>query len=402
MKKILKENYDSKMVLTENIETSKNLNYHINNNLTLSESIFRPYSDSYFSLISEVRNLYEENKIQIPNKDKWLIESDLGKMVVLSNGEIVSLDCPYLITEEEILTESKKKDDRCTRLAKQKYDVWPSAYASGAVVKCRQGKIWKEEIELDEATKTDYSKEKEQGLHGWFSRQGGKGKTQGWVDCNTCRTDSNGKKTCKSCGRSEGEERSKYPACRPTPSACGTKGKGEKWGKKTKMGVKENVKISNILKYYINNNILLSENVFKIYSKNYFNLINEVRSLYEKNLIKLNEEDSWIIENNNEILSEAEYQGKNVKLNYPTRDTGGKKKYKVYVKNPKTGNIKKISFGDVHGGLTAKVSNPEARKSFAARHNCKDKKDKTKAGYWACNLPKFGHLWGGKTTNSYW
>ena len=109
MKKILKENYDSKMVLTENIETSKNLNYHINNNLTLSESIFRPYSDSYFSLISEVRNLYEENKIQIPNKDKWLIESDLGKMVVLSNGEIVSLDCPYLITEEEILTESKKK-----------------------------------------------------------------------------------------------------------------------------------------------------------------------------------------------------------------------------------------------------------------------------------------------------
>ena len=80
--------------------------------------------------------------------------------------------------------------------------------------------------QLDE--KTDYSKEKKQGLHGWFARQGGKGKSKGWVDCNTCR---DGK--CKSCGRKEGESRSKYPACRPTPSACKTKGKGKSWGKKS-------------------------------------------------------------------------------------------------------------------------------------------------------------------------
>lgn len=144
--------------------------------------------------------------------------------------------------DENILEEDKKKkDDRCTRIAKRKYDTWPSAYASGAVVKCRQGKIWKglseEEIqdELEEASKTDYSKEKKDGLHGWFSRQGGKGKSKGWVDCNTCRKDKKtGKKTCKSCGRKKGEKRAKYPACRPTPSACGTKGKGKKWGKKSK------------------------------------------------------------------------------------------------------------------------------------------------------------------------
>jgi hypothetical protein len=124
----------------------------------------------------------------------------------------------------------KKKGDRCTRIAKSKYDVWPSAYASGAVVKCRQGKIWKGLKEEDELLdeKTDFSKEKEQGLHGWFARQGGKGKSKGWVDCNTCR---DGK--CKSCGRKEGESRAKYPACRPTPSACKTKGKGDSWGKKS-------------------------------------------------------------------------------------------------------------------------------------------------------------------------
>ena len=146
---------------------------------------------------------------------------------------------------KELGIELEEKDDRCTRIAKRKYDVWPSAYASGAVVKCRQGKIWKdlseeeladivyEEMEKYIQEKTDYSKEKESGLHGWFSRQGGKGKSKGWVDCNTCRTDKKtGKKTCKSCGRKEGEKRAKYPSCRPTPSACGTKGKGKKWGKK--------------------------------------------------------------------------------------------------------------------------------------------------------------------------
>ena len=84
----------------------------------------------------------------------------------------------------------------------------------------------------DEA-KTDYSKEKESGLHGWFSRQGGKGKSKGWVDCNTCRKDpKTGRKKCKACGREKGEKRAKYPSCRPTPAACGTKGKGKKWGKK--------------------------------------------------------------------------------------------------------------------------------------------------------------------------
>ena len=111
-------------------------------------------------------------------------------------------------------TKKKKKDDRCTRIAKRKYDVWPSAYASGAVVKCRAGKIWKGLSEEDIKEKTDFSKEKDKGLHGWFERQGAPGKTGGWVDCNTCK---DGK--CKPCGRSEGEKRKK-PRCRPTPSAC--------------------------------------------------------------------------------------------------------------------------------------------------------------------------------------
>jgi hypothetical protein len=107
----------------------------------------------------------------------------------------------------------EKKEDRCKRIADRRYDK-PSAYKSGAIVRCRQGKIWKD-LKEDES------------LHKWFKRQGPKGKEGGWVDCNA----PDGKGGYKACGRKEGEKRAKYPSCRPTPSQCKTKGKGKKWGK---------------------------------------------------------------------------------------------------------------------------------------------------------------------------
>jgi len=91
-----------------------------------------------------------------------------------------------------------------------------------------------------------------------------------------------------------------------------------------------------------------------------------------------------------EEIWEAEYQGRKVPLNKPMR--GDVKKFKVYVKDPKTGNVKKVNFG--HGGTSAKkagqktmrikVSNPERRRNFRARHNCKNPGPKTKARYWSC------------------
>ena len=83
-------------------------------------------------------------------------------------------------------------------------------------------------------------------------------------------------------------------------------------------------------------------------------------------------------------LSEAEYKGKDVSLNKPK--SGGPKKWYVYVKNPKTGKVIKVSYGSPV--MTAKWNDPGARKSFAARHQCAKKKDKTKAGYWACRAHK--------------
>ena len=104
-------------------------------------------------------------------------------------------------------------------------------------------------------------------------------------------------------------------------------------------------------------------------------------------------DEEWIREFWNNIMGdidEAKYQGREVALNKPT--AGDVKKFKVYVKDPATGNIKKVNFG--HGGKTAKrlgqktmrirKSNPAARKSFRARHNCANPGPKTKARYWSC------------------
>ena len=124
----------------------------------------------------------------------------------------------------EVLEEQKSKRDRCLRIADRKFDK-PSAYKSGAVVRCRKGNIWKgikEEVIREKAKET---------LRTWFKRKGAPGKKGGWVDCNApIRKD--GKVTgYKACGREEGEKRSKYPSCRPTPAQCKTPGKGNKWGK---------------------------------------------------------------------------------------------------------------------------------------------------------------------------
>ena len=96
-----------------------------------------------------------------------------------------------------------------------------------------------DEEELDEKKKKKRKKRKkrkkagsesskETSLHHWFKRKGAKGKKKGWVDCNA----PDGKGGYKSCGRSSGEKRKKYPACRPTPGACKERGRGKSWGKK--------------------------------------------------------------------------------------------------------------------------------------------------------------------------
>ena len=102
-------------------------------------------------------------------------------------------------------------------------------------------------------------------------------------------------------------------------------------------------------------------------------------------------------------LNEAKYQGKEVALNKPKR--GGSKKFYVYTKNPKTKKVIKVSFGAEGGGqnLAVKFKEPGARASFAARHKCSIRKDKTKASYWSCRLPRYWKQLGGdKNYSGFW
>ena len=102
-------------------------------------------------------------------------------------------------------------------------------------------------------------------------------------------------------------------------------------------------------------------------------------------------------------LNESEYKGKDVQLNKPKR--GGSKKFFVYVMDPKTKRVKKVSFGAAGGGqnLAVKIRDPKARKAFAARQNCDKKKDRTKPGYWSCNIGRYWKsLGGGSNFSGYW
>ena len=173
------------------------------------------------------------------------------------------------------------------------------------------------------------------------------------------------------------------------------------------MRLKEDVKISDHLRYHLDKKIPLSETVFKEYSQSFINLINEVRKLYNNDSIDLSHEDRCIVESDlakkvllengqvvyleipvedENFLSEAEYQGRKVQLGKIMQ--GDVKKFKVYVKNDK-GNVVKVNFG--FGGKSAKgkrmvikKNNPQRRKSFRARHNCDNPGPRWKARYWAC------------------
>ena len=214
--------------------------------------------------------------------------------------------------------------------------------------------------------------------------------------------------------------------------------------------------LSENLQYHLDKDIPLFESVFRIGSNAHLKLIKEARKMYSRNIIDLCEEDEHLIKTH---LGEfALYKGEAVPLDLPMLNEkltiagkevekidkkgnnpenwvviykdgskesylktlneakkkkkkkdpplgkpkrGGPKAYYVYVRDPKTKRIKKVTFGS--GGLRAKIKNKKARNAFAKRHDCKNKKDRTKASYWSCNLPRYASMLGlGANMNTFW
>ena len=175
--------------------------------------------------------------------------------------------------------------------------------------------------------------------------------------------------------------------------------------------------ISEAMRYHLDKQIPIYENVFRPGSKAHIELLNETRLLYKQGVIELQGTDKFLFEKTDlgrfgmfrgevvpldlplmEIETLTEAEKKQPALGKPKR--GGSKKFYVYVKDPKTKRIKKVSFGMAGGGLRAKLNNPKARQAFAKRHTCANKKDRTKASYWSCRLPRYAKLLGFKTTFS--
>ena len=186
--------------------------------------------------------------------------------------------------------------------------------------------------------------------------------------------------------------------------------------------------ISEGLRYHLDNQIPLLENVYRYGSESYFNLINEVRNLYNEGKVDLSFMDEELIKTDigkkvvfegkeiwldipmedNEILSEAKFRGKNVKTSSPQRSSSGGKAYRVYVSgcakktksNPS--GVKQIRFGS--GGLKAKLTQPDRKKAYNARHGCSKGRhnDKCKAGYWSCRLPRYAKKLGLSGGGTWW
>ena len=175
--------------------------------------------------------------------------------------------------------------------------------------------------------------------------------------------------------------------------------------------------LSENLQYHLDKNIPLFESVFRIGSDAHLNLIMEARKMYSRDIIDLCEEDEGLIKTH---LGEfGIYEGESVPLDLPMLNEkkkakkkkkdppigkpkrGGPKAYYVYVRDPKTKRIKKVTFGS--GGLRAKIRNPKARKAFAARHRCSQANDRTTARYWSCRLPRYAKQLGlGANMNTFW
>ena len=318
---------------------------------------------------------------------------------------------------------------------------------------------------------------KESSLRDWFGRKGAKGSKKGWVDCNS----PDGKGGYKSCGRSSGEKRKKYPACRPTPGACKERGKGKSWGKKAKKRKNEELYmdleqiIKEELEAFINeaegkkdacyHKVKSRYKVWpsayasgalvkcrKVGAKNWGNSKKEEIELDEEEIVESHSkeqeeelktivgelekasemhasqaarikkivdetDDSELKEEN--VINEApncgcgndpcETYGKNgeklvimvkeemelylweetqkdrMKCNSPRRISKGEPghgKKKFVVKACDGGTEKIIRYGDAN--MEIKKNNPKRRKSFRARHNCKNPGSKLKARYWSC------------------
>jgi len=420
---------------------SDGLKYHIDNKIPLSENIYRIGSKEYMKLYSEARALYSRNKLDVSEDDKYfLTETHVGDFGMFE-GKRVPLDIPVLneyydedsdpseddIAQaefgmdydqlgpnekewvrdeyENINNFNRVNEELCAkgkayRKRRMAAGEKSSAYLSGRAVKVCKGQMsGKKKKKANENTapnhngkaapygsgykKLDLDKMSES-LRDWF-------KKENWVRINTsgnisgdCGTMKKDKATTRCLPKKKAQSLTKAER----KATVAKKVRGSKKGKQF-VSVKEAM-----VDYDFSKEELIR--VIKQLKRGASTEIGMIKA-FEKALGRKLTDDEIRGFKLNEAKKKKEK--KDPPIGKPKR--GGSKAYYVYVRDPKTKKVKKVSFGS--GGLRAKIRNPKARKAFAARHNCKNKKDRTKAGYWSCNLPRYAPQLGlGAKMNTFW
>lgn len=161
-------------------------------------------------------------------------------------------------------------------------------------------------------------------------------------------------------------------------------------------------------------------NCYRLMSEGFINVLEQARKMYSSGDLKtLHQFDREIVEGDLgkfaeyhgqmvplelPMLDEAEYEGRDIELNEPMRSSGPKK-FKVYVKNPKTGNVNVVHFGAEKGGgqrLAVDLDDKKQRDAFAARHKCDQQDDKMSPAYWSCRLPRYAKQLGLSGGGNHW
>ena len=442
---------------------SEGLKHHIDANKPLTDNFYTAGSRDYFDLIAEARSLYSRGILEFTNKRdiELLTETDQGHFGIFE-GKKVPLDFPmlneevdsyYLDNAKEKLSNAYKilgKEKGQTRRGDKYLQVNYIPKSSPQTQRPEFVKVFYDndndlkgldlpmlnEIEIGDRVKIDKA-------YG-----GGKGEVK---DKKGSFIVVNGKSYHESDVKLINESDSNYPdfdlnkniRYQDTSISSGMwRYTGKEQGGK---GVYRNLNNGQILAFdrsdfdiFRNNlsshfDISESINESKMPTQDqvdkFFSLTqNEIHYLNSKpvagqektfNKMEVEPWDEYDLSNFNALVRKAKSKGrineaiknaltekkskktekKDPPLNKPKR--GGSKAYYVYVRDPKTKKIKKVSFGS--GGLRAKIKNKKARNAFAARHKCSTKKDRTKAGYWSCNLPRYAPALGlGAKMNTFW
>jgi hypothetical protein len=419
---VLKE---SKFVHTP---VSDGLKYHIDNKIPLNENIYRIGSKEYMKLYSEARALYSRGKLDVSEDDKYfLTETHIGNFGMFK-GERVPLDIPIL--NEDTNTAGEPSDEELKReydnILSREYEL-TRIYTDN-----RSEENWDNLVQI---------RSKNQSLEDKLAKKG-------LIDLPGFKATS---KASSTVALSE-ELCAKGKAYRKRRMAAGEKSSAYLSGRAVKVCKGQ---MSSKKKKKANENTAPNHNGKAApygsgYKKLDLNKMSEsLRDWFEKeNWVRINTSgnisgDCGTMKKNkattrclpkkkaqsltkaerkatvakkvrgskkgkqfvsvDEFINEAKKKKKTEKKDPPIGKPkrGGSKAYYVYVRDPKTKKVKKVSFGS--GGLRAKIRNPKARKAFAARHNCKNKKDRTTAGYWSCNLPRYAPALGlGAKMNTFW